>query len=290
MENETVYFETQNYRCIEYRQVLSDDLYMKLCGLEQCFSGKSFGPTYRDGYHLHAVLSGKGTLKIDGKEYNVHAGQLFVTVPDHETWYQADLEDPWYYCWITFDGNKAKTYLECAGFVDDVYVLDCTIDESQFLAVLKQMLERPHLNLTSDLYRMGLVYQFLSLAVESYDKNNQGKNKNNDLTPDDYVDYAIKYIQGNYTNAKINNVAKYIGVNRTYLATVFKKRMCMSPQEYLMQVRMNKGAELLITTDFPINVIAPNVGYENPLTFSKMFKRKYGLSPENYRKKNRECE
>lgn len=284
MTNDTSYFETKNYRCIECRQGLSDDLYLKLCGIEKCLPGKHFGPTFRKGFHLHAVLSGKGYLRIGEKQYDVHAGQLFVTVPDQETWYQADLEEPWYYCWITVDGNKAKSFLEYTGFMDDVYVQDCTIDISRFLEVLQQMLERPYLNMASDLYRMGLVYQFLSLAVESYQKNDQRRNKYNNLTPNDYVDYAIKYIQGNYTNVKINNVANYIGVNRTYLATIFKKRMCMSPQEYLMQVRMNKGAELLLTTDLPVNVIAPNVGYENSLTFSKMFKRKYGLSPENYRK------
>lgn len=152
------------------------------------------------------------------------------------------------------------------------------------------MFEKPYLNLSSDLYRMGIVYQYVSLAVESYEKNASTKKRQNDLTPDDYVDYAIQYIHANYANAKIINVAAYIGVNRTYLATLFKKRMCMSPQEYLMQVRMNKASELLMTTDLPINIVAPNVGYENPLTFSKMFKKRYGLSPENYRKKNEESD
>ena len=65
---------------------------------------------------------------------------------------------------------------------------------------------------------------------------------------------------------------------------IFRRKMFISPQEYLMKIKMSKGRELLINTDLPIHVISQSIGYENQMTFSKMFKREYGLSPENYRK------
>jgi transcriptional regulator GlxA family with amidase domain len=58
----------------------------------------------------------------------------------------------------------------------------------------------------------------------------------------------------------------------------------MSPQEYLMQVRMKHACDLLKETDLPIKMIASSVGYENALTFSKIFKHKEGVSPLDYRK------
>ena len=108
------------------------------------------------------------------------------------------------------------------------------------------------------------------------------------MTAEDYVNYAVRFIESNYSGIKISDVADYIGINRTYLTAIFKAKMHMSPQEYLMHVRMDKSKELLIKTDVPIYVVAKEVGYNDQLAFSKIFRKKYGLSPEQYRKKHRD--
>ena len=51
-----------------------------------------------------------------------------------------------------------------------------------------------------------------------------------------------------------------------------------------MKIRMERSCELLTKTTLPVRIIAGSVGYENPLTFSKIFKRKYGIGPKEYRK------
>ena len=107
-----------------------------------------------------------------------------------------------------------------------------------------------------------------------------------DLTPEDYVRYAVSFIRSNYQHIMISDVADYIGINHTYFADIFKERMYMSPQEYLMQVRMSKSKELLRTTSVPIYMVANEVGYKDQLSFSKMFKKRFGISPIEYRKKN----
>ena len=60
--------------------------------------------------------------------------------------------------------------------------------------------------------------------------------------------------------------------------------MYMSPQEYLMQTRMQHACDLLRKTELPVHVISSSVGYENALTFSKIFKQKKGVSPLDYRR------
>ncbi len=59
--------------------------------------------------------------------------------------------------------------------------------------------------------------------------------------------------------------------------------MEISPQEYLVSYRLEQGSRLLRTTKMSIGEIAEKIGYENPLTFSKIFKNVYGVSPKNYR-------
>ena len=285
MSSDVNYFENPNYRLIEYLENKDDDLYIRLCGIEQCLPGKEAGPDQRTGYHLHAVISGKGKLRVGDYFYDVHAEQLFLTVPGVEMWYQADEKDPWYYCWTTFEGKKAWQYLQNAGFAEGRYVLDCNIEISRFLETSQEMLSKPNLNLSSELFRLGQAYRFLSLAIESYEGQNKKAGAYQNLSSDDYIQYAIKYIQNNYANVQIKHVAEYIGLNRTYFTAVFKEKMYMSPQEYLMQVRMRHARDLLMNTDLPIHVIASSIGYENALTFSKIFKQRFGVSPAAYRKK-----
>ena len=284
MSSDVNYYEDTNYRLIEYLENKDDDLYIRLCGIEQCFPGKTAGPGKRTGYHLHAVISGKGKLRVGEFSYDVHAGQLFMTVPGVETWYQADEKDPWYYCWTTYEGKKAWEYLQSAGFSGDRYVVDCRIEVSRFLEASQEMLSKPNLNLSGELFRLGQAYRFLSLAIESYEGDSKKAGAYKNLSADDYIQYATRYIQNNYANLSIRHVAEYIGLNRTYFTTLFREKMYMSPQEYLMKVRMRHARELLKDTDLPIRVIAASVGYENALTFSKIFKQKYGLSPAAFRK------
>ena len=102
--------------------------------------------------------------------------------------------------------------------------------------------------------------------------------------------YAADFIRENYATAKISAVAGYIGIHRSYLTSIFKEKMGISPQEYLIQCKLQQAIALLIETNNPIQEIARKVGYDNPLTFSKTFKNFYGVSPKLYRQQHREAD
>ena len=281
-------FKATNYHGIEYLLDKDSTLYMKTCGIQRCLPGYAYPHNGREGYHLHVVLSGRGVLKAEGKEYHVHKGQMFLLREKEDLFYQADLQDPWYYVWITYCGTNAEKYLAFAGFTEGVYVLDCNTDTMDFFRLVTEILERPHLKTSSELYRMSLALRFLSLAIESWENSGEAEHRKSNLSAEDYVRYAVQFMESNYSSIKVSDVADYIGINRTYLTAIFKEKMQMSPQEYLMQVRMDKGRKLLLQTDVPINVVAQEVGYSDQLAFSKIFRKKNGLSPEQYRKKNRD--
>ena len=62
----------------------------------------------------------------------------------------------------------------------------------------------------------------------------------------------------------------------------------MPPQEYLTNYRLTQAAELLAITDISIESVALSCGYSDPLVFSKAFKAKNGITPSQYRRKEKE--
>ena len=171
MKPESKYFETDGYRCLVSRDKQSEDIFLTMCGIERCLPGYEFHAADRDSYHLHVILLGKGELNVNGAQFLLTKGQMFITKPGEETWYRADQDDPWYYCWMSFEGLKAAEYAVKAGFPEGVNCRNCKVDQSQYYAIVKGILDRPEMTYPNDLRRLGLLLEFLALAVEDENKN-----------------------------------------------------------------------------------------------------------------------
>ena len=74
-----------------------------------------------------------------------------------------------------------------------------------------------------------------------------------------------------------------VGINRSYFSNLFKKELSVSPQEFLINYRLDKAAQMLSETEDSVGNVASAVGYADPLAFSKAFKQKFGVSPRSYR-------
>ena len=99
-----------------------------------------------------------------------------------------------------------------------------------------------------------------------------------------YLIAAKRYIKARYyKDITVDRVAAHVGISRKYLFAIFKKFLGISPKDYMIDYRMKRAAEFLKDKSISIGSIAYSVGYHDPLTFSKMFKQKMGLSPTQYR-------
>ena len=137
----------------------------------------------------------------------------------------------------------------------------------------------------SSFHLIGHLYLFLDYLIQSaHSTQLVSSNKMSDY----YIKEAINYIEQNFqNNISIENVAAVCGINRSYLGKIFKKSTGQSPQEFLMNYRMVKAAELLKLTSLSIADIGSAVGYENQLHFSRAFKNNYGVSPREWRNQHK---
>ena len=282
MATQDYYHVTSRYRCMDCVNMLDSDLYVSTCGIENCSPGHKFGPCRRADYHIHFILGGKGTLRIENQTWHLSAGQIFVLPENQEVEYQADHDDPWQYAWITVGGSNALPCLKAAGF-EDSWLRECNCNPNCFVELIDKILGSTELTLVNELKRNSCMHEILALLVETKCAK---KEIRHEFSPDLYVQYAVQFIHLNYSHIRVNDIANYIGINRSYLTTIFKNKLNVSPQEYLVSYRLNKVKQLLCTTDLSIQEIAASVGYDNPLTFSKMFKNAYGKSPRHFRQES----
>ncbi|MBQ9156900.1 MAG: phosphoenolpyruvate hydrolase family protein [Eubacterium sp.] len=111
---------------------------------------------------------------------------------------------------------------------------------------------------------------------------------NGDVEKKDYAEFMIRYIEKNYAKQvrlKDLSVITYMSTSR--LSVLFKERTGQSFTKYLINYRMEKAKELLLTTDDQIKQISLQVGYEDYSQFVKMFRKMVLMSPQEYRQKNR---
>lgn len=274
------YFEDDKAKYLETVKKQSVDLFLYYCGIEKCTPSYSFGPAVRPHYLVHYVLEGEGSYEVNGKTYHLKKNQGFLIPPDTITYYKADKDNPWTYIWIGFNGVKAETYLAYANLNLDNPIFEYNEDDS-LKEYVTRMLELNSLCYANELELEGLLYLFMSKLARC--SKNVSSNDNLKMA-ELYIEKSVEFIENNYSNPiKINDIANYIGLNRSYLTHIFKKNLNVSPQEFLLNFRIEKACDLLKKSTLSIGDISRSVGYNDPLTFSKIFKKVKGTSPKNYR-------
>lgn len=265
------------------------DLNIIQCGSETCEPNHTFGPAKRDHYLFHYILSGKGVLESElpnhsTAAYSVHRNQGFLIYPDQTATYTADADTPWDYLWIEFDGLRVKENFDAIGITptqpvyksDDESLRELMLEEMKFIT---EHPEAPVLQIIGHLY---LFFDHLLQSRKKTVKREAYKIK------DYYVRSTIEYIGQNYKNKiSIADIAAKCGIDRSYLCKLFHKSVGKSPGAYLMQYRMIQACSLLKETELPVSIIAHECGYDNPLNFSRSFKKVLGVSPRNWRNANR---
>ena len=103
-----------------------------------------------------------------------------------------------------------------------------------------------------------------------------------------FVARAIEYVENNYgdEDLSLDGICEYLGVSNSYFSTIFKKETGNAFITYLTDYRMDRAKNLLIETEEKSYIIAKQVGYTDPNYFSYVFKRRFGVSPSNYRREN----
>ena len=262
------------------------DLTMYQFGYSECRPGSMPGYLIYKHYLFHYIFAGKGVLYSEDGDGNVQsfpaeAGQGFMIFPGCRSNYIADKEEPWHYGWVEFDGLKAEELVKQAKFSvsHPIFISKEESEGKRMGDALKFIIMNPN---NPPMELIAHLYLFMNSLVRATDSVKPVFKEN---VCDFYVQEAIAYINRNYPkDLSIYDIAEHCNIHRSYFSRIFKSVMGISPQDFLIQRRMEIACELLKTTNRSIGEIGAMVGYPNQLNFSRAFKREIGVAPREFRK------
>lgn len=92
------------------------------------------------------------------------------------------------------------------------------------------------------------------------------------------------FIESHYQQSLERSIlARKASLSDSYFSVLFKKYIGCSPVQYITRVRLGKAMELLRESNKPVSVVAMEVGYRDPLYFTRVFSREVGVTPRQYR-------
>lgn len=281
--------DTARYRTLEGLERETIDISLSYCGIEKTDPGHRFGPNKRETYVMHIVLDGKGKFEINGHVYHLERGAVFFIGQGVEAYYEADYQEPWHYMWIGTSGLMSHQTAEHAGLTEKTPVR--YLEEKrlpQLRTLVEGMIGAYQLTYSNELRRLGYLMELYAILIEDYSEN-EGRHSSYDYPVQVYVNQAIDYMKHHYgEKIKISDIAAYLGINRSYLSSNFKEAYGISPKQYLMDLRMKKATTMIQQSNETITAIAKSVGYDDPLTFSKVFRQQFGMPPIEFRRRGTE--
>lgn len=229
-----------------------------------------FGPGVRDLFIIHYVLSGKGYFNTSP----VCAGEGFLIYPNMPEYYFPDEKNPWEFLWIVSDDPKMTDLFKL--FQADPQTGVFSFDDLSAVKSLSAFL-------IANNNRTYSGFEMLSFFLPIFQQK-EGLQTNQKSNAELYLDAALRYIDLNIQNSiTVSEITQFLGITQPYLFKLFQERFSFSPKQYIMTQKLTRAQNLLRQTDLSVTHIANSVGFPDVLSFSRCFKKKFGVSPLGYR-------
>lgn len=234
--------------------------------------GECYGPIIRNVFIIECCVEGYGSVIINGKEFLISPGDCYILFPGDTIIHTADKKNPRKGYWCAIDGlDTGFVFKEC-GISSDAPFAPGELFEELCTCLQKMVLEWGKGDGGEALRETALIYEFLGILL---------KNKK-PSAHDDRIEKAIGLMEAKYhEHLNIDEIAREIGLERSYFSVLFKEKTSVSPHKYLNSLRLRKACELIEKERCSISDAACATGFD-PCNFARIFKREMGKTPLEY--------
>lgn len=248
------------------------DIGMYYCGKRINTINHVYGPEIRNYYLFLLVNKGNASFFHKSSTVKLEAHDLLVMCPGERIHYEANT--PWSIQWVGLYGQTVENYMNQLSIdgdhpiihLEQYYEMEQILEELYQISAFRTEYTRCK--------QIELIYRFFSLLLQ----------KNSAKSKSDTVESARKIIDYNFDrDLTVGEISDTLHFDPAYLTRKFTQEYGVCPKEYLIEKRMEHAKKLLRDTEATINEIAFSVGYVDQLYFSRIFKKKTGISPTEYR-------
>lgn len=229
-------------------------------------------------YLIKYTLSGEGKLIYQNQVHQVKEGDVFFIDCRNYQHYATCSDEPWKMDWIHFDGGNAQA------FYQEFIRAGSNVFHSHNQKIHQLLTKLLHLQkdqtAKTDFGSSLLIHELLNeMILQKY----QLDFSHHEIPA--YIKETKIYLDAHFTRAiTLQHLEKRFNINKYQLTKEFSKFIGVPPIEYHIANKISYSKDLLRYSNDSIKEIAISVGLENVAYFSRLFKKKTGLSPSQYRK------
>lgn len=231
-------------------------------------------------YQILYITEGRGTFTTaSAGKYSISEGDIFLIFPGEWHTYSPDPETGWKEYWIGFKGINIDSRV-AAGFFSKhspIYRIgynDTLISLFKEAIQVAKKQEKHFQQLLA-----GIVNYMLGLAF-SIDSNKKLKNSMNL----EFVNRARAFMLENIeSNIEIPEVADYLHISYSSFRHIFKQYTGIAPSQYYLNLKIQRAKDMLKSSTASIKEISYILHFDTPEYFTKLFKKKTGLTPSQFR-------
>lgn len=254
-----------------------------------CEGGYQIGSHTQHCYEISYIVSGCGIYYTDGKSYPVKAGDIFINLPGQQHDGKADTIDPFRYFYIGFNFDNSHEEQDAFQHMKKMFdqiekqvVPDMFGIQNAFVSIFNELI---NLKEFSPLMIKTYIHQIIILAYRNfYDtwKKEYIPPKGMDETKKIVYD-IVNYIDTNLCNiTELKQIANELGYSYSHLSHIFTREIGLTIKDYYNRKRFEKAVEWLKNSDMSITGIAQKLQYQSIHSFSKAFRKNFGISPTEY--------
>ncbi|HVV04142.1 MAG TPA: AraC family transcriptional regulator [Puia sp.] len=236
-----------------------------------------------DEYQLIYIPSGTGKFEsANCGQLDIKEGSIFILFPNEWHRFKPDEQMGWDEFWVGFKGKVIEDLVVNDFLSPKNPVLSIGFDDT-VIQLLSEIVDRTRDEKTG--YQQlvsGMVFHLLGKVLSLV--------KERSFEPEDPTECIINKARIIFrTNIDhdivIEKVAEELNISYAWFRRAFKKYTGIAPNQYIIQLKIEKAKALLTDHSKSVKAIAFSMNFESAFYFSKLFKEKTGSSPEEYRKK-----
>ena len=226
-------------------------------------------------YTLIIVIDGNGVITYNDKTSIAQKGKLFILPPCSNFSSKIDKSEVYKFFYINFEGEDVKAYFELNDKIKVGEKLSSVVFDKLTFAFTRFLMENKQENVSEEKFNR-LFFELLENIITQTDSKGDEES---------YISKIVSLIKDNYENPvfTVNTISEKMHLSHSWLCALFKKKMGVTMQQYLIDTRLTKAKELVLNSEVNISTIAFLCGFNDTLYFSTVFKKTYGSSPINYR-------